>query len=64
MNPLKGAGIVLALALVAVLVTGVSDVSKLILWITCAIVVFSLSTMIASARRRRQDRRTAAGRGR
>lgn len=62
MNPIKGAGAVLFVALVFVLLSGVSDVSDLILAVSAGVVVVSLVTFAASVRRKRHDRRVAGGR--
>lgn len=59
MNPITGAGIVLTLALVAVLLTGVSNTALLLLGLSIMVVTFCTFTYLASARRRRRDRRAA-----
>ncbi len=59
MNPFKGAGVVLLLALVAVLLSGVSNTSHLFLGLSAVIIFVSLITYTASVRRRRRDRRAA-----
>ena len=59
MNPFKGAGVVLLLALVAVLLSGVSNTSYLFLGLSAVIIFVSLITYTASVRRRRRDRRAA-----
>lgn len=61
MNPIKGAGAVLLLALIAVLLSGVGNTSDLVVGISVTVVVSSLATFLASVRRRRRDRRTAGG---
>jgi hypothetical protein len=58
-NPFKGAGVVLLLALVAVLLSGVSNTSYLFLGLSAVIIFVSLITYTASVRRRRRDRRAA-----
>jgi hypothetical protein len=60
-NPIKGAGAVLLLALIAVLLSGVGNTSDLVVGISVTVVVSSLATFLASVRRRRRDRRTAGG---
>jgi hypothetical protein len=58
-NPFKGAGVVLLLALVAVLLSGVSNTSYLFLGLSAVIIFVSLITYTASVRRRRRDCRAA-----
>lgn len=61
MNPIKGAGVVLLLALAGVLLTGVGNPTELLLGLSAFLVIISLSTYLASVRRRRRDRRAAGG---
>ena len=64
MNPFKGLGVVLVVGVIVLAATRVSDVSALILVASVAIVLLSLTTLVASARRRSHDRRIAGGRAR
>lgn len=61
MNPIKGAGAVLLLALVAILVSGVSNVTELLLGLSALLIVASLTTFLAAVLRRRRDRQAADG---
>jgi hypothetical protein len=62
MNTLRGLGAVAVLAGIAYAVTRATTVDALILVVTVGTVAVSVFTYLASARRRRRDRRTANGR--
>ncbi|WP_370098325.1 hypothetical protein [Streptacidiphilus sp. MAP12-20] len=59
MNPIKGAGAVLLVALIVILLTAVKDTGTVLLALSITILSTSLTTYAASLRRRRNDRRTA-----
>lgn len=61
MNPIRGAGVVLLIALIAVLLSGVTNPSELLLGLSAFIIALSVITYLASVRRRRRDRRSAGG---
>ncbi|MGW0467008.1 hypothetical protein ACWDX6_17275 [Streptomyces sp. NPDC003027] len=59
MNSLKGLGVCVVIAGIAYALTQVPSVDLLILGLSVTIVVVSLTTYMASIRRRRQDFRVA-----
>ncbi|OAR26248.1 hypothetical protein A8W25_12495 [Streptomyces sp. ERV7] len=61
MNSLRGLGICALLAALAYALTQVADVDQLLLAFTVVVISVSLFTYAASTRRRRHDRRIAAG---
>jgi len=61
-NPFKGPGVALIAFVVLFVLSRVSSVSKLVLVASVAIVTLCAITLVASARRRHQDRRVALGR--
>jgi len=60
-NPFKGLGILLAAGIVVLALTRVSNVSLVIFIASIVVVCTSTLTLIASAQRRRRDRRVASG---
>jgi len=60
-NPIAGAGVILVLALAAILLTGVSNTAMLLLALSIVVVAFCTLTYVASVRRRHRDRRSAGG---
>jgi hypothetical protein len=63
-NPFAGAGTVLLIALIAVLLSAVPHKSMLLLGLSATIIIVSLSLWMASAKRRRHDYRAAFHSGR
>ncbi|AUG78454.1 hypothetical protein CFP65_3666 [Kitasatospora sp. MMS16-BH015] len=61
MNSLKGLGICIVLASLAFALTQISDVDRVLLGVSIAIIAVSLITYVASIRRKRRDRRIAGG---
>lgn|GEM_PF-3206452 len=64
MNPLKGAGVILAFALLVVLITTARDLTEVLVAFGVIAIGLCMLSLIASARRRSRDRRTARGRAR
>ncbi|WP_438291948.1 hypothetical protein [Streptomyces sp. HUAS TT7] len=59
MNSLKGLGVCAVIACIAYALTRVEDIDQLILGASIGIITVSLTTYIASIRRRRRDHRIA-----